>query len=221
MRTIKIKFGKSFLLIILLGTFCINGMAQTKSGNEIELLLSRLDFKTEGYEVVKRLAANPDSTASALLKYYRQRTSVKHPVDRNLKKVSPVAVAGEKNLDIANNALKHIFVGQTAYPPYFCGEDIDWNTRPVPDNEWVWQLNRMYFWDAMARAYWHTGDEKYAAEWCGQLMDWIQRIPTMNSIKYAWRSIEAGIRGHSWTSIVSVLYRFPNVYSRCAGGIFK
>ncbi len=76
---------------------------------------------------------------------------------------------------MADNALKHIFVGQSAYPPVFCGEDINWGMRPVPDNEWVWQLNRMYFWDAMARAYWHTGDEKYAKEWCYQLVDWTSK----------------------------------------------
>jgi heparan-sulfate lyase len=42
-------------------------------------------------------------------------------------------------------------------------------SNPVPDKEWIWQLHRMFFWDAMSKAYLHTGDEKYAREWCIQL----------------------------------------------------
>ena len=97
--------------------------------------------------------------------------------------------------------MKHVFVGQPAYPPYFCGDDIDWGTSPVPDKEWVWQLNRMSFWESMGRVYWHTGDEKYAKEWCKQLVDWTSKNPNDNEHKYAWRSIEAGIRGYRWTSL--------------------
>jgi heparan-sulfate lyase len=110
-------------------------------------------------------------------------------------------MATEKDFETANNALRHIFVGQPAYPPYFCGDDIDWGTRPVPDNEWVWQLNRMSFWDAMAKAYWHTGDEKYAKAWGEQLIDWTRKNPNDENHKYAWRSIEAGIRGYRWTGL--------------------
>lgn len=188
-----------FLILFLLTN---KGTAQTNSLSiQAEILLSRLDLSGKGLEQVNQNQNNPQIAAEKLLEYFRQRNSVNHPIDRNLKASSKENMASEKDFETANNALRHIFVGQTAYPPYFCGHDIDWGTRPVPDNEWVWQLNRMSFWDAMAKAYWHTGDEKYAKAWGEQLIDWTRKNPNDETHKYAWRSIEAGIRGYRWTGL--------------------
>ncbi len=176
------------------------GIAQTLNTDSAIALLSRLDLSRPGLEKVKAASANAEAASKELLSYYRERTSVKHPVVRSLKKSSLGNYARASTMEQADNALKHIFIGQSAYPPYFCGEDIDWGYRPVPDNEWVWQLNRMGFWGALASAYWHTGDEKYAKEWAFQLTDWVRKNPNDAEHAYAWRSIEAGIRGHSWTS---------------------
>ncbi|MBV5312908.1 MAG: alginate lyase family protein [Prolixibacteraceae bacterium] len=177
---------------------------------EAKKLLSRLNLNSNGLEQVNLSQKNPEQATLNLLKYYQNHTSVKHPIDRKLKTdgLGKSASAGE--MQAADKALKHIFVGQSAYPPYFCGDDIDWGTRPVPDNEWVWQLNRMSFWGSMARAYWHTGDEKYAKEWAYQLVDWTRKNPNDEQHKHAWRSIEAGIRGHSWTSHFQYFIDSPN-----------
>jgi heparan-sulfate lyase len=126
---------------------------------------------------------------------------VKHFVDRNAKASMLGKCASSGEMLAADNAMKHTFVGQSAYPPFFCGDDINWGLRPVPDNEWVWQLNRMGFWQSMSLAYWHTGDEKYAKEWCYQLLDWTKKNPRDKAHDYAWRSIEAGIRGNGWTNL--------------------
>ena len=167
----------------------------------INLLLSRLNLDKEELKKVRRLQHRPKKAAKALLNYFQQRQSIQHPVDRQERSKALGNTASEADISMADNAIQHIFVGQPAYPPHFCGEDINWNTRPVPDNEWVWQLNRMYFWDAMARTYWHTGDEKYAKEWGKQLIDWTQKNPNDADHQYAWRSIETGIRGHRWTGL--------------------
>ncbi len=167
-------------------------------------LLERLDLNRPGLEQVKAAAGKPAMAAEALLRHYRTRTGVNHPVDRQAKTASLHNCASEADIETAANALKHIFVGQPAYAPVFCGDDINWGTRPVPDNEWVWQLNRMNFWDAMGRAYWHTGDEKYAHEWALQLTDWVRKNPNDKEHGYAWRSIEAGIRGN----------RLPGLFQR-------
>lgn len=179
--------------------FFMNGLAKSSPINaEAKKLLARLNLNLPGLEQVAQAQDNPELAIQNLLKYYQFRTSVKHPVERELRERGKTVSSGD--IQMADNALKHIFVGQPAYPPYFCGEDIDWGTRPVPDNEWVWQLNRMSFWGAMARVYRHTGDEKYAKEWAYQLVDWTRKNPNDANHKHAWRSIEAGIRGHSWTS---------------------
>jgi hypothetical protein len=101
-------------------------------------------------------------------------------------------------------------VGQPAYPPFFVGRNINWASRPVSDNEWVWQLNRMGFWEAMAKAYWHSADEKYAEAWTRQLMDWIHKNPRDEEHRHAWRSIEAGIRGYRWTSLFQYFLDSPH-----------
>ncbi len=188
------KHGQAFP-----GNEPVNHQENQKSGTE--LLLSRLELNGPGLSRVKISADNPEKSVAALLAYFRDRSNVKHPIDRGSKEEFSGNIATQRDLKYANEALEHIFVGQTAYPSHFCGEDIDWNTRPVPDMEWVWQLNRMYFWNAMGKVYWHTGEEKYAEAWCEQVLDWIQKNPNDSEHKYAWRSIEAGIRGYNWTGL--------------------
>lgn len=194
------KIRKKLFLFLLFFCFLVEtGVAQLQ--DEAEKLLNRLDLSLVGLEKVKQSLDDHERAVEELLNYYRLRNAVRHPIDRNLKASLKGKIATEKDFETANNALKHIFVGQPAYPPYFCGDDIDWGTRPVPDSEWVWQLNRMSFWDAMGRVYWHTGDEKYAKAWGEQLMDWTRKNPNDEKHKYAWRSIEAGIRGYRWTGL--------------------
>jgi heparan-sulfate lyase len=198
-----IQPARIFLLTALMSCFLfINGSSKgIDMAQETQKLISRLNPETPGLE--KAFASSDDSPdfSGELLKYFRARTSVKHHVNRGERLSALGNSASEGDFVAADNALKHIFVGQPAYPPYFCGDDIDWGSRPVPDNEWVWQLNRMGFWGSLARVYWHTGDEKYARAWVNQMMDWYRKNPNDEAHRYAWRSIEAGIRGHSWTGL--------------------
>lgn len=176
--------------------------------SESTLLLSRLDLDTPGLEKVKASAGNPTAAAAELLTYYRNRSHVKHPVGRAVD-VHDKTVASEKDLKIADDALEHVFVGQPAYPSHFCGNDIDWSTNPYPDQEWVWQLNRMTFWESMGKAYRQTGDERYAQAWADQIVDWTRNNPRDAEHAYAWRSIEAGIRGHRWTGLFQYFIDSP------------
>ena len=202
------SFRKVFFLFLLLFCFLFeNGIAQPNNYFlEIDKLLSRLNLNENGLEKVKQSADNPEKAIAELLKYYKQRTSVKHLIDTNSENIELT----DKDLKWANDALKHIFVGQKAYPSHFCGDDINWESRPVSDNEWVWQLNRMYFWSSMAKVYTKTGDEKYAKEWGNQLIDWTKKNPRDDEHKYAWRSIETGIRGHTWTGLFQQFISSPN-----------
>lgn len=168
------------------------------SNSDILKLLSALNLDRPGLEKVKGSINDPREAANELLMYYRSRDFVKHPVDR---KEKPVKGPSERDLKVAEDALNHIFIGQSAYPPYFCGEDINWLSKPVPDREWVVQLNRMGFWQTMATVYRQTGDEKYAREWAFQLVDWTRKNPRDKAHEDAWRSIEAGIRGNGWTNL--------------------
>ena len=198
-----------FLMISFQGSYGQLSVIEDSDSSVSALLLSRLDLGRAGMEEVKS-AKSIDEALAALLKYYRGRTDVKHELDRFSKAEMLGDFATEKDIKIAEDALEHVFVGQPAYPSYFCGDDIDWSLRPVPDNEWVWQLNRMSFWQAMGKAYWHTGDSKYAEEWCNQIVDWVKKNPRDEAHAYAWRSIEAGIRGNGWTRLFQYFLDDPS-----------
>jgi heparan-sulfate lyase len=199
----------TLVLILLMFCFLQQGIAQVNP-TSTKKILSRLNLETEKLKSVKENQDNQEFAASELLNYYKTRTFVKHLVKRNSTPDDIKKNITEKELKYANDALEHIFVGQPAYPSYFAGDDINWGLRPVPDNEWVWQLNRMYFWNAMGKVYAQTGDEKFAKAWGEQLIDWTIKNPRDDEHKYAWRSIETGIRGHSWTSLFQRFIDSPN-----------
>ncbi|SFU64685.1 heparan-sulfate lyase [Porphyromonadaceae bacterium KHP3R9] len=198
-------------LVILLHLFALlpifgkqqNNLQSDKCPSEkqsVECLLEKLDLPAALEKEILQ-SKEREKQGAVLLDYFRSRRGIHHPVKREDRIGSLGNLASKADIEMADDALKHIFVGQPAYPRFFCGDDIDWGARPVPDDEWVWQLNRMYFWNAMDRAYWHTGDERYARAWGEQLIDWVRKNPYDEEHSYAWRSIETGIRGNSWCEL--------------------
>ncbi len=83
---------------------------------------------------------------------------------------------------------------------------IDWNLNPINYKEWTWGLNRHGTWVWLARAYWDTGEEKYAQEFVRQMEGWVRRCPApveaSGNSTYTWRTIEQGIRmGQTWPEL--------------------
>ncbi len=140
--------------------------------------------------------------------YLRQRTSVPWFIDPREKGAS---VRGF-DLKVANNAVAgKLQGGYVNLLHAFPDGKIDWAYDPTgktpdmpPNHEWVWQLNRMMFWEDLAGAYAATGDERYAETFVNHLRSWVAQtanIPTMDDWRpgSAWRPIEAGLRmGNSW-----------------------
>ena len=107
-----------------------------------------------------------------------------------------------QNLTVANCAATGT-VTVIGIPWSFPDNRIDWRFNPTrkkgPFNpEWTWQLNRMYFWSDLARAYQTTHDEKYARAFARQAEDWLDQTggaPDGRSyIESPWRTIEVGQR---------------------------
>lgn len=95
--------------------------------------------------------------------------------------------------------------------------EIDWTYNPTTNNfnEWTWQLNRHYFWDELGKAYWASGNEKYAKAFVSQLNSWLnQCVLPDGSGNYEgspWRTIEAGIRMQSsWPNAFNYFLSSPN-----------
>jgi heparan-sulfate lyase len=164
------------------------------------MLLDHLDLDRPGLEKVRAAKADPARASAELLAYYRTRTSVKHPVDRAKLAELRGQPLDKGTKEIADDALRNVLIACSAYPRFDFGRDIDWLTNRAPngDNEWLWQLNRHSSWWALGAAWRHTGEEKYAECYVRQLLDWIGKCPR-DADSPAWRTIEAGIRGHGWT----------------------
>ena len=164
-----------------------------------------LDLMRPGLERVAALHAAGDerAAAEALLDYYRHRTGVVCPdVDLSDITISP----DERRW--ADEAMEHRFFVHHGYQPsYFYGDDIDWEYWPVKDNELRWQLHRMKWWVPMGKAYRLSGDERYAAEWCAEYLDWMRKNPLTayderkagnwtraENVYFAWRPLEVSDR---------------------------
>jgi hypothetical protein len=171
-----------------------------------EELFAALDLTRSGLEPVQAAATAKDWAAAtaALASYYRARTRVPwyfdpHRIDRNTRYSKDAAedtVAGR--------------VTVITIPHQFPDGEIDWFYNPtiarddLPRNhEWQWQLGRMGYWGNLGRAYWGTGDERYAQTFVRHLRSWARNClrpgDSGNGAGSAWRTIECGIRmGYSW-----------------------
>jgi hypothetical protein len=98
------------------------------------------------------------------------------------------------------------------------GNPIDWRLEPVSgkrsplahwsridylnaevagDKKITWELNRQQYFQVLGRAYWHTGDERYAETFARHLDEWMQANPPKLGINWA-SSLEVAFRAISW-----------------------
>ncbi|MEG1402217.1 heparin-sulfate lyase HepC [Bacteroides sp.] len=180
--------NKTCKLIILFVIACVaNGAKAQELRSEVFSLLN-LDYP--GLEKVKALReqGKEKEAATALLDYYRARSNVKNP-DLDLKKIT----ISKQEQQWADDAMEHTFFVHKGYQPsYNYGKDINWEYWPVKDNELRWQLHRHKWFTPMGKAYRVSGDEKYAAEWAAQFMDWIKKNPLAPMDKEHYELISAG-----------------------------
>ncbi|MGD9497044.1 MAG: heparinase II/III family protein, partial [Armatimonadota bacterium] len=149
-------------------------------------------------------AGDFDAARQRLLDFYRERTWPAWTFDpRDFDRQRQEGY----NTAAAEQVMEHTFRWQarTATLP----ADIDWTFNPWDPNdpdytpEWTYDLNRFGFWQTLGRAWWATGDDRYAEEFVAQLVDWIRDnpAPVLGSPNQAptWRTIEQGIRtAGSW-----------------------
>src|SRR5690606_24824740 len=68
----------------------------------------------------------------------------------------------------------------------------------------------------MGKAYWSTGDEKYAKEWIFQLRDWIKKNPqglSKENDRFAWRPLETSRRVQDQTTLFNYFINSKNFTS--------
>lgn len=111
------------------------------------------------------------------------------------------------------------------------GSPIDWHLDPVSgdrfplvhwsrfarldersrlDRKIVWELNRHQSFVVLGRAYWLTGDERYAAAFAQQLTEWIEQNPAGVGVNWS-SSLEVALRLVSWTWAISLFRDSPQL----------
>lgn len=170
---------------------------------------SALNLDYPGLEEIKQAVSNNDlaKAKSEFVKHIRNRETPKWHFDWRNRPENPDSTGFDTSTvdRYARNELVSVGVWHDF------GDDIDWSINPMENKyrEWTWQLSRHHFWRAMGRAYWKTGDEKYAKAFVFQMNSWVKQnlVPVDNSGNHRgsrWRTIETGIRaGQTW---------FPSFY---------
>ncbi|WP_154647936.1 heparin-sulfate lyase HepC [Pedobacter arcticus] len=191
----------SKLSLIICGIILFSVSYSVAQTNNKTTLLAKLDLNRSGLAQVKTyyLAGKADKAIESLLVYYKTRKNIIHPdLTVNASTGKPiVGTLAETDLKRANDALNHTFFVMNGYPAFDYGKDINWQYWPVKDNELKWQIHRMAWWDAMAKTYTATNDERYAKEWVFEYADWVRKNPiglSEDNDNFAWRSLEVSER---------------------------
>ena len=180
-----------------------------------------LDLARPGLETVREAvgAGDRERALLALVEYYRRRRDPAWPLDPDRR---PADSTPGYDTAAAERVLRRefTFLGRTATLPTV----IDWDANPLGDIEWTVCLNQHGPWVTLARAYWHTRNETYAADFAGQLRSWLDAYPRLDwrppGKRAAWRStLRAGIRmGGPWLNAFCSFVHSPSLTpTDCAG----
>ena len=111
------------------------------------------------------------------------------------------------------------------------GREIDWHLEPrsgkrTPLRHWsllnyldaqlagdkkiTWELNRHQYFTTLGRAYWFTGDERYAEVFVSHLNSWMDHNPPKLGINWA-SSLEIAFRSISWLWALQFFKESPSL----------
>lgn len=162
-------------------------------------LFDLIDLSYPGLEAVRNdvAAGNYAAAKHDFASYLRTRDNVTWYFDWKKGFTDEVRNKGY-DTTVADKYASNLLVSTGIWHQF--GSVVDWHANPTPNeyHEWTWQLSRHPFWPVLGKAYWATGDEKYARAFVSQMRSWVEQNPLPNNSANGpyscWRTIEAGIR---------------------------
>jgi len=77
--------------------------------------------------------------------------------------------------------------------PLVSWAEVPYLDPSIGDHKIIWELNRHQYWLQLGRAYWLTGDSRYARAIVDQLESWLEANPPLTGINWA-SMLEIGLR---------------------------
>ena len=176
-------------------------------------LFDAIDLAYKGLEDVKKAVESGDLMAAkrAMADYLRNRKVYcwrfnPHKPDRNIS-------YNKKTVENIVNATGYYRAFSYKLP----NGEIDWSKH----EEWTTPRSRhfvprMYWWTELGKAYWATGDERYAKAWVEQLRSWIGQYPAAEKpknhiVNFYWTTLVTGIRlRSSWPDPYNYFLHSPS-----------
>jgi hypothetical protein len=88
--------------------------------------------------------------------------------------------------------------------------DVPFLSPEIGDHKIIWELNRHQHWLRLGRAFWLTGDPRYADRICSELESWLADNQPFAGINWA-SMLEIGFRAISWTWALHCLLANPSI----------
>ena len=183
-----------------------------------QAFFAQLDLDAPALASVKEAAARRDwsGAKAAWARHVSERQSPRWFWEQNdrarIKQIYDQAYGGfGRSIAAADKVLDRTFVYGGV--PRTLAPHIDWRQGP---GTWTQKLNRHEYFSDLGRAYFATGDARYAADFVHQLSDWIadNPVPTQPFVDEdergkPWRTLEAGVRASSWLEAMQLFSGAP------------
>ncbi|WDE95211.1 alginate lyase family protein [Lentisphaera profundi] len=151
----------------------------------IQQIAKLLDLNLPGLNQLKAAIEekNYAKAKSELLRYYQDKFS----------QMPAYEALDQEQIKIADQALAHIIKGNKNYPPAFRGLDLDWIGKAVikgqviHSKEWLFQYQRLNWWNQLAKRYSDTKDESYFNEWLYEMITHHRSFPELSKAPWCAR----------------------------------
>jgi hypothetical protein len=150
--------------------------------------------------VAAALNSNPGAGAETLLAYFRSRQVPRFFFrwdERDALSALVGPAARSATIAAADQAVQRTFRFRGQPPVTFDGAP-DWAHRPQGNIDWMWDLNRHFYFVTLGQAFWYTGDARYARAFVELATDWLARNPADETQPNWTNPFEVACRVNTW-----------------------